>query len=156
MAEDPVHDEEPVPTRLSPRDHMLGRKDPDPWRGGVPEGGPTTNCPPPIAWATTARGCLLTSNSRFGGKTGEDHPDWKTDETMTTVKGATGVTIHLLRAASTRVPFTKEVISDAVQLTGRWRSMLSYLHPLSDQSGSLANHLPIQTRRGQMRIGAQA
>ena len=114
VAEDLVHKEEPISMLLPPRDPMLGRKDPDPGGGGISKGGPATNFPPPIACATTTSGCLLTSDSRFGGKTGEDHPGWKADNTMTAVKGATGVTVCLLRAASARIPFAEEANSNAV------------------------------------------
>ena len=74
IAENLAHMEELVPAVLPLRDPMLGREDPEPGEGCVPEGGPITNCPPPIACSTTLSRCPLTSNIRFGGKTGEDHP----------------------------------------------------------------------------------
>ena len=132
MGEDLVHKEEPVHTLLPSRDPVLGREDPEPGKGGVPKGGAATNCQPPIVCATTASRCPLTSNSRFGGNTGEDHPSRKADNTTTAVKGAIGVTVRLLRAAGARAPSVKEASSDIVQLTGQWQSMLSYLHPLSE------------------------
>ena len=49
-------------------------------------------------------------------------------KTMTTVKSTTGVTV---RSRSARA----EVSSDTVQLAGRWRSMLIYLHLVLEPVG---------------------
>ena len=74
-----------------------------------------TNFPPLIVCATTASRCPRTSDSCFGGKTRDNHPSRKANNTRTAVNGAIGVTVHSLRVAGDRAPSVKEVSSDIVQ-----------------------------------------